>query len=94
MTTKRLSPSRFRKLIGPGKDGGPVLHGEIDWLASDDETHIGCVVLGLYDLDYGWVALVRDRAGAYQFDGCATSLLSATEAEAALTSHFEGRQEG
>ena len=91
LAAKRLSQFRFRELFGPDKGSDPFLHREIAWLASVDGAHIGSVILDLYDLDFGWVALLRDQAGCYQFDDCATSLPSAEAAEAALARYLEGR---
>jgi hypothetical protein len=65
--------------------GHPLLHRELAWYASDDNTILGVVILDLVDKDYSWVVLTEnDQCPGFSAIDLGTSLPSEDDATAAL----------
>jgi hypothetical protein len=65
--------------------GHPLLHRELAWYASDDNTILGVVILDLVDKDYSWVVLTEnDQGPGFSAIDLGTSLPSEDDATAAL----------
>jgi hypothetical protein len=67
---RQISEKRFLKLV-KGNAGHPLLHKNLEFYEREDGQMIGAVTLDLVDLDYSWVALMRDGREFWVVDkGC------------------------
>jgi hypothetical protein len=64
---KTLSKQRFEALAGYTRQPVIILYTkDEEWHATDDERVLGVVIKDLFDLDFGWVALGRDKRLRYR----------------------------
>lgn len=65
--SKRLSPARFNHYVpGTRRSASRIYSRELSWWSDQAETILGFVFLDRHDEDYGWMILLRDRAGRFR----------------------------